>query len=81
LRVYKAVIQVPSDNVWVDDLMTLRWQANSNPHGPHIKVYPGIKDAETGEECVQIRCKHQSIEELNQLLERVVNEIQEHEAG
>jgi len=54
MRIYKAVILVPSDHV---------------------------KDPETGQACVKIRCKHRSIRDLRGLVQRVAAEIEDQESG
>ena len=74
---YKAVLQVPTEAVEDEALLDLRWQETSDPHGPHIKVYRDKVDAETGESCVFIRCKHRSVEQLNELISRVSKAIQD----
>lgn len=72
MEVYKAVIQVPHDDDLADAVLALRWQESANPHGPHIKVYPDRKDPETDEPCIQIRCKHRSLDELRGLMDGVL---------
>ena len=75
MEVFKAVIQVPYDEELADAALALRWQESGNPHGPHIKVYPDRRDPETDEPCIQIRCKHRSLEELRGLVERVLQAL------
>ena len=77
-EVYKAVFQLPDDPVWRECLVDeLRWQEGTDPHGPHIKIYPEKRDPETDEPCVHVRCKHHSLEDLRRLMNRVFDAIEE----
>ena len=77
-EVYKAVFQLPETDLWDESLTErLRWQETSDPHGPHIKVYPHKTDAETGRPCVHVRCKHRTLADLATLMRRVVSAIEE----
>jgi len=78
---YKAVLQVPTEAVDDEALLALRWQETEDPHGPHIKVYRDKVDAETGESCVFIRCKHRSIDQLNTLIAQVSQGIKDAESA
>lgn len=71
--VYKLVFQVPYDEEsWDPEVADeLRTVTPGDPHGPHIKLYPGRKDPETGEPCALIRCKHRSLEEVEAYARRV----------
>ena len=75
-QIYKAVFQLPADSMWRAYLAEdLWWQEGDDPHGPHIKIYPDKHDAETGEPCVHVRCKHRSLDELLGLMEKVTQAI------
>ena len=73
MAVYKQVFQVPYDpEFWDEDVAErLRTYTPGDPHGPHIKIYTGIQDAETGELCAQIRCKHHALKDVQMLADRV----------
>ena len=77
--VYKLVFQVPYDEEWWDPELAaeLRMSTPGDPHGPHVKLYPGQTDRETGEPCAFIRCKHHSLAELERLVARVLPRLEE----
>jgi hypothetical protein len=71
--VFKIVFQVPYNaDQWDPDVASaLRVETPGDRHGPHIKIAVDIKDAETGEPCAMIRCKHNSLESVELLADRV----------
>lgn len=75
--VFKIVFQVPYDiDRWDPEVADeLRMVTPGDPHGPHIKLSPPVSDSETGESCVQIRCKHASLEEVERLVSIVLEAI------
>lgn len=77
--VYKLVFQVPYDAGWWDPEVAeeLRLTTPGDPHGPHVKIYPGRTDQETGQPCALIRCKHHSLADLERLVSRVLPRLSE----
>lgn len=80
--VYKIVFHVPYDPAaWDPDVAAaLRRETPGDPHGPHIKIATGVRDAETGEPVAIIRCKHHTLEaveayaaEVREALPRLVD--------
>ena len=64
--VYKTAIQVPiTEGADLEPL--LEWSEGPDRHGPHIRCIL-TKDAETGEPCLIVRCKHRTRQELSSLV-------------
>ena len=71
--VYKIVFQVPYDeDHWDPEVAkALRTETPGDPHGPHIKLAANVRDAETGEPCAMIRCKHHTLPQVEALAAKV----------
>ena len=71
--VFKIVFQVPFDeDRWDPEVAAdLGLRTPGDPHGPHIKIYTGRRDPETGAPCALIRCKHVSLAEVERFAQRV----------
>jgi hypothetical protein len=76
--VYKLVFQVPYDeDSWDTEVADeLRLVTPGDHHGPHVKIYPGRVDKETGEPCAFIRCKHHSLAGLQAMVARVLPQLE-----
>ena len=70
---YKLVLQVPEDEA---DVLIDPWQDSANPHGPHIKIYRNQTCPETGRAMTFVRCKHKSLQEVEELMTRVLRSVE-----